>query len=139
MIFLALKKTPAKDAGIFARFAAWLIKARLVSQYCHGGIVDGRVLTHATPKHGLHATEYFDSGAWELYPAAVDPHLLEERFIQCESERYDWFSLLAFVGIKSRDSDRMYCYEWCWYALTGEIPMQRITPEILLSLIAMKQ
>lgn len=139
MIYLALKKTPAKDAGIFARAGAWLIKARLVSHYCHGGIIDGSVLTHATPAYGLHATEYFDNNAWDLFPFNLDAQLLEQRFIAVDSDKYDWFSLLAFVGIKSSDSKRMYCFEWCYYAMTGERSKMRVTPEILLALALAKK
>lgn len=139
MIYLALKRTAAKDAGIFARIAAWLIKARLVSQYCHGGIIDGALLLHSTPADGLHATGDFDQDYWEIYPIDTLSEDIQARFELFEYAPYDWVSLLAFVGIKSSDSNRMYCYEWCWYALTGDKPDKRITPEMLLALIARKE
>jgi hypothetical protein len=32
----------------------------------------------------------------------------------------------------------MYCYEWCWLAITGVNPRRRVTPEDLLALVALK-
>ena len=43
-----------------------------------------------------------------------------------------WLSLLAFVlPWRVRNSDWLYCYEWCWYVQTGQMPIERVTPEDL--------
>ena len=59
--------------------------------------------------------------------------MVDVRFADHVGTRYDWFSLLAFVlPWRVRDKSRMYCYEWCWLAMTGEHPSCRVTPEMLL-------
>lgn len=138
MIYLALKRTPARSANTLSRFFAWVIKARLVSAYCHSGMVeiDGDKVTlyHSNSHNGLHRIDYLDSDSWELYPTNLSREQLMVRYHQAHPAPYDWLSLLAFVGIKATDSKRMYCFEWCWYAMTGEKPSFRVTPETLLAI-----
>jgi hypothetical protein len=130
---LALRKTHADGANWGARLAAWAIKARLVSQYCHAGMVVGNTLYHATPTGGLHATTDWQPHKWVLIDCGQFNHNgATELFTRFSGARYDWFSLLAFVGLRTRDSRRMYCYEWCWLCLTRYMPNQRITPEMLI-------
>lgn len=133
-VYLALKRTAAQDAGLLGKIGAWAIKARLVSQYCHGGIVVGDVLMHANAAKGLHATREFDPTQWHLYPADVSADIVLQRFAELGEIDYDWFSLLAFVGLRASDSKRMYCFEWCYFALTGINPSLRVTPEMLIDL-----
>ncbi len=133
---IVFKTTAPQRATLLQRLACWAIKERLVSRYCHGGIVIEGVLSHSNAAHGLHElspTEW-EPSKWVIVDvgtsrdtAAID---LYERY---EGARYDWFSLLAFVGLRVRDKRRLYCFEWCWLALTGEAPTKRITPEMLLA------
>ena len=134
---LALRKTAATDATLLDKIGTWLIKARLVTRYPHAGIVIGDTLYHATAKRGLHASEYTPE-RWTLIDVgdALDGFALD-LFASAEGAKYDWFSLLAFVGLKARDSRRYYCYEWVYHCMTGEHPTQRVTPETLLE-VALK-
>lgn len=129
---LVLRTRPAKDATLFAKIADSLIKLRLVSNYCHGGVVVGDTVLHSTTK-GLHSIE-FDPSEWESIDLGekLDSIVLQ-RYAKWKGAKYDWFSLLAFV-LPGRISDarRLYCFEWCWLALTGITPTYRVTPEMLL-------
>lgn len=131
-MLLALRKTPASDR-LLDRMANWVIKARLVSDYGHAGIVIGDRLYHATSRGGLHVTT-FTPANWELIDVGGDDGRALELFGEYVGAEYDWFSLLAFVGLRIRDSERMYCFEWCWLAMTGEHPKRRVTVENLLGL-----
>ncbi len=134
---LALRKDAPRDATLWQRFACWLIKARLASQYCHGGVViDGRMY-HATSARGLHCLEAqeWTPEHWVLIDLGDDQETKAlELFEQHKGAPYDWFSLLAFVGLPVRDGERFYCFEWRWLAMTGEKPKFRVTPEMLILL-----
>lgn len=135
---LALRKTAPTNATWAQRLACWAIKARLVSQYCHGGIVINGELFHATAAHGLHSLPagQWSPDNWDLIELGdADWHTSVLRlFAHYQGVRYDWLSLLAFVGLRVRDSSRMYCFEWCWLAMTGQVATERVTPEMLLTL-----
>lgn len=130
---LALRKTPATGANWLSRVAAWAIKARLVSQYCHGGIVIGDVLYHATAQHGV-TLSTFNPENWDLIDLGTErDSTAEQILIDHIGAGYDWFSLLAFViPAKFTDGKRWYCFEWCWYLMTGVNPSFRVTPELLI-------
>jgi hypothetical protein len=135
-MLLALRKGPPTDATGWQRFVCAVIKARLASDYCHGGIVIDGALYHATSARGLHrlgAGEWTPKN-WDLIDVGGDDEAALSIFRQHEGAPYDWLSLLAFVGLRVRDSERMYCFEWCWLAITGEQPRARVTPETLLLL-----
>jgi hypothetical protein len=57
-----------------------------------------------------------------------------ELFRRYAGAKYDWVSLLAFIGLNVRDRERFYCFEWCWLAMTGNNPQFRVTPELLILL-----
>ena len=129
---LALRRLPA-SASWRHRVAAWAIKTRLVSNYCHSGIVIGDTLYHANTTDGLHASG-FDADKWELYDLAGSDTEALALFLRYRGTGYDWFSLLAFLlPGHIADGRRLYCFEWSWLAITGEIPSERITPEMLLT------
>jgi hypothetical protein len=131
--YLALRTTPAQSSGLAGKFAAWLIKARLVSAYCHGGIMISSLLAHATPENGAHLSSLTPE-RWELYPFSVPEHEMRERLKKVLGKEYDFFSQLAFVGLKAKDSKRVYCFELCYILMTGQNPTGRVTPETLLKL-----
>ncbi len=135
-MLLALRKYPPAGATLWQRFACWVIKARLVSQYCHGGVVVNERLLHTTATGGLHCVSpgNWSPENWDLFDVGGDDGEAAEQFIRYEGVDYDWFSLLAFVGPRVRDSHRFYCFEWCWLAMTGEHPKNLVTPEMLLSI-----
>ena len=128
--YLALKH--AAPSGLLPKLFHHLTRARLLTAYPHAGIVRGGMLMHSNLANGLHM-EMFDARGWELFPLP-DHTAVEARFDAHAGTRYDWFSLLAFVlPWRVRDRRRMYCYEWCWLAMTGLQPSGRVTPEMLLA------
>lgn len=134
---IALKTQAASSATAIERMATRVIKQRLVSQYCHGGIVIGGDLYHATSTHGLCKVQSSDWSPekWQLIDIGTDRDLSALMlFEKIEGMPYDWFGLLAFAGLNAADSNKLYCFEWCWWAATGTPPTERITPEMLLRL-----
>jgi hypothetical protein len=133
---LALKHAPPK--GFFKRLFHWLTAARLVTRYPHAGIVIDGKLMHTNLSNGLHSERFLPEG-WDLFEVADADGLTLLRFRDFEGTPYDVFGLLAFVlPWNVSDSSRMYCYEWCWLAITGVNPRRRVTPEDLLALVALK-
>lgn len=133
-MLLALRKDPPVGATLWQRFACWVIKARLVSQYSHGGVVIDGWLYHVTSKRGLHVLKpgEWTPERWDLIEVDADHETAWRMWFRYADAKYDWFSLLAFIGLRVRDSRRFYCFEWCWLAMTGALPSFRVTPEMLL-------
>ena len=133
---LALRTGAAPDATSLGRLSAKAIKLRLVTQYPHAGIVVGDTLYHATSRHGL-TSEPYVPGIWRVVDLGPDRDIAAvQLFEEHKGAGYDWVSLLAFVLVSASDSQRWYCYEWCWYVMTGKRPHGRVTPEMLLDLAA---
>ena len=131
---LALRKGAAIGGDWIEKASAEIIKARLVTDYPHAGIVIGNTLYHSTARHGLISQE-FQTENWELIDIGKDRDFdALALFDKLQGASYDWFSLLAFALISARDSERFYCYEWCYLAMTGENPSKRVTPEMLMHL-----
>lgn len=130
---LALRTTAATDATLAARAAATGIKVRLVSRYCHGGIVVGDTLMHSTAAHGL-CSSTFTPERWDLIDLGDSAdEWVKLLFKGHEGARYDWLGLVPFIAPLPLGSDAsMYCFEWCWLAMTGEYPRGLVTPEMLL-------
>jgi hypothetical protein len=131
---LALRRDAPSGANWMQRFFCWVIRARLVSMYCHGGIVIAGRLYHSTASKGLHCLPPNDWNPekWDIFEVGGDDTKALDLFAQYMGAKYDWLGLLTFVGTKSQDSAKMYCFEWCYYAMTGKKPFERITPELLL-------
>lgn len=128
---LALRTT--SDPGLLKRAFFWITKARLLTDYPHAGIVHDGFLFHTNLANGLHAVRFYPEG-WVLIEVP-DLHDVRGLFALHRGTAYDWFSLLAFIlPWRVRDGERMYCYEWCWLAMTGDTPSTRVTPEMLLAL-----
>lgn len=131
---LALRIGPAQGAGALESLAASIIEERLVTSYPHAGILIDDLLYHATARGGL-KREPLPGDNWLLIDVGdvrdAEAVALYQRLGRVG---YDWFSLLAFAGLKASDSSRLYCYEWCWMAMTGRIPRGRVTVERLLLL-----
>jgi hypothetical protein len=130
---LALRSTLPNNAGWKDIAADRIIRARLVTDYPHGGIVVGDTLYHSTTKKGVHTSEYTPE-LWLLIDVGGDDELAIKRFSERQGNGYDWLSLLSFVGVKATDSGRDYCYELCHYMMTGHTPDHKVTPESLLVL-----
>lgn len=145
---IALRRDAATGATALQRLFCKLIKLRLVSQFCHGGVdIDG-TLYHITATHGPHTLGpgQWNPDAWllvdvggddakaiELFNDFREPPLgLFQRAIYKLVNGYDWFSLLAFVGPMIRVGWLMYCFELCWLMRKGESPTFRVTPEMLI-------
>lgn len=130
---LALRYELPSDATTLHDVSAWAIETRLVSRYAHGGIVIGDSLYHSNGKHGVHVEHNPDLTGWVLIDLgdAGDARALD-LFSGVEGAGYDFFSLSAFIIPGSSDSRRYYCFELCFYLMTGRNPRERVTPEALL-------
>lgn len=135
---LALKYAPPQ--GFWKRAFHRLTAYRLVTRYPHAGIVIDGDIYHSTLSGGLH-TEPFLPHGWDLFDVpSADEQAALRIFKKLEGTPYDAFSLLAFVlPWRVSDSSRLYCYEWCLLALTGDEPTRRVTPEDLLVAIVNKE
>lgn len=73
-MLLALKKSAPSNATLKDRFTAWIIKARLVSQYCHGAIVVNGDLYQSNSEHGLHQVKRGDwtPERWDFFSVGGD-------------------------------------------------------------------
>ena len=145
---IALRRDSASDATPIQRLFSKLIKVRLVSQFCHGGVVIDGTLYHITGLHGAHslAPGEWSPGNWQLVDVGGDDARavalfndfckpLQGWFKRCVyklTKGYDWFSLLAFVGPMVRVGWLLYCFELCWLMSKGESPDFRVTPELLI-------
>lgn len=133
---LALKKTPQADATLIQRLSSWAIKAQLVSKYSHGGIVINGAMYHSTSARGLHrlAPGEWTPESWDIFDVEGFDEVALALFDKHQGAAYDWLSLLAFVRIRgARDASKMYCFEWCWLAMTLHVNDERVTPEMLLT------
>lgn len=130
-VHLALRRT---DPTGPPRLFALATRARLLTQWPHAGIVVGNELMHTTLADGLHAIPFDNPMDWDTLPLPESlGGLVRERFMERRGAQYDALSLLVFLlPWRVSDARRMYCYEWCWYALTGTNPNWRVTPEQLL-------
>ena len=135
-VYYAFRKTAPTNPTWFQRIACWLTKTRLVSQYCHGGMIVEGDLLHVNTTYGLHKelAGTWTPANWELFEVKADAQQILELFERFKYTKYDWFSLIAFVGVSASDSDKLYCFEWMWLAMTNQNPNFRVTPEILLAL-----
>lgn len=134
-IHLALRhRDPPGMLGVFAKVIRW----RLVTAYPHGGIVAPGGLYHSSLADGVHLAEApAAADGWLLLPTTVDATTARQRIAQRIGRPYDWASLLAFVlPVSVRWSRADYCFEFCWYVLTGQAPTGRVTAEQLLALVA---
>jgi hypothetical protein len=140
-MLLALKKTNPSNATRIQRLSAWVIKARLVSQYSHGGIVINGDLYHATAANGLHKlkAEKWTPEAWEIYDVGGDDTRALELFELYKGAAYAWLRILTFVGVPQlSDATKMYCFEVCYLLRWQKMSTERMTPEILLALSALR-
>ena len=137
--FLALRRSASSSAGWLARLACWLIRVRLASVWCHGGVVVDGTLLHATATHGLCRVlgDAWEPHKWDLFALPdSSADAIVQRYRDAYPAQYDWFSLLAFVlPGRWRDARRLYCFEWCSLALTGTRPTSRVTPDMLLAMV----
>lgn len=136
-VYLALRKTPPR--GVLQRLFFYATRGRLLTRYPHGGIVVGDVLYHSTAAQGVHSLSFVNDG-WDLFPTDINPDIVASRFEKVEGAAYDWLSLFGFVlPWRITVAEWLYCYELCFYLLTGEFPTKKVVPETLLALVAHDQ
>lgn len=152
-MYLALRRGPATTANWLDKLFIHIIKARLVTDYPHAGIVIGQTLYHATARGGFCKTE-FTAERWELLDFGTERdaevQAMAEGFI-ADGVGYDFFELFDFAGLRwlvklarkvsalRRWLDNLlYCFQWCWLAITGTFPTRRVTAEMLLALYAQR-
>lgn len=135
-IYVAFRRTAAVGAPWWQRALCALVRWRLVSQWCHAGIVCDGVLHHVTATDGLTSTDDWTPHRWELFALPDSSRDVLQSALQAHAgAKYDWFSLLAFA-LPGRWSDgkRLYCFELP--AIVLSVPMsERVTPELLLASI----
>ena len=135
-IYVAFRRTAPVGAAWWQRALCALVRWRLVSQWCHAGIVCDGVLHHVTVPDGLTSTDDWTPSRWDLYPLPDEcKAALQVTLRRYAGAKYDWFSLLAFIlpGRHWRDSSRLYCFELPAEVL-GMPVKRRITPERLLDM-----
>ena len=132
-IYVAFRRTAPAGASWWQRALCALVRWRLVSQWCHAGVICDGVLHHVTVTDGLTSTDDWTPARWELFALPDSCRYVLQTALQAHAgAKYDWFSLLAFVlPWRVSDHKRLYCFEWC--ALVMGLPVAgRITPELLL-------
>ena len=145
---IALRKHSATNANFFSRLFSGVIKIRLVSQYCHAGVVINNDLYHINASSGAQkiASNKWSPKNWVLIDIGGDDNqaLLEwqkictppigwRKWVWTLLKGYDYFSLIAFVGIPNEVNWLDYCFEVCW-RMAGKKVTGRVTPEMLLEL-----
>lgn len=135
-IYVAFRRTAAVGAPWWQVALCTLVRWRLVSQWCHAGVVCDGVLHHVTVTDGLTSTDDWTPARWELF-ALPDSYraVLQTALHAHAGAKYDWFSMLAFL-LPGRWSDgkRLYCFELPAIVL-GISTRQRVTPERILTAI----
>lgn len=135
-IYIAFRRTAAVGAPWWQRALCALVRWRLVSQWCHAGIVCDGVLHHVTATDGLTRTDDWTPNRWDLMPLPDSSRDVLQTALQAHAgAKYDWFSLIAFL-LPGRWSDRsrLYCFELPALVL-GISTRQRVTPEKILTAI----
>jgi hypothetical protein len=133
-MMLALRATAAGGATRWQRFQSALIRWRLCSQWCHGGIVVAGWLVQSTPERGLHATSEWSPENWTLIDLGSERDKSAWKLLgQSIGTPYDWLGVLGFAVpvLASASVDRLYCFAWCALAM-GMPPARWMTPERLL-------
>lgn len=134
-MYLALKKTHAKDATKLQKLISNLIKWRLCSNYSHAGLIIGDILYHSSyMNHGLRCEKFNldDTSGWDLFDlGSQDDEKVIALFKKFEGTSYDLLGLLTFILPFKANFKQLYCFEWCGLALGLNIT-NRVTPEDLL-------
>ena len=135
-LYLALRRDAASNATWWQRALCALVRWRLVSQWCHAGVICDGVLHHVTVTDGLTSTDDWTPSRWDLIELPGSARDVLQTALQAHAgAKYDWFSLLAFI-LPGRWSDgkRLYCFELPAIVL-GMDTRQRVTPEKILTAI----
>lgn len=135
-IYVAFRRTAPAGASWWQRALCALVRWRLVSQWCHAGVVCDGVLHHVTVTDGLTSTDDWTPARWELFALPDSCRDVLQTALQAHAgAKYDWFSLIAFL-LPGRWSDhrKLYCFELPALVL-GMDTRQRVTPERILHAI----
>ena len=135
-VHVAFRRSAPVGAAWWQRALCALVRWRLVSQWCHAGVVCDGVLHHVTVTDGLTSTDDWTPARWELFALPDSSRDALQAALQAHAgARYDWVSLLAFL-LPGRWSDgqRLYCFELPALVL-GISTRQRVTPEKILTAI----
>ena len=66
-IYVAFRRAAPVGAAWWQRAICALVRWRLVSQWCHAGVVCDGVLHHVTATDGLTRTDDWTPSRWELF------------------------------------------------------------------------
>lgn len=150
-MYLALRGTAASKGDLKHRISTAVIRAVLCTDFPHAGIVIGGVLYHSNAANGLHKTD-FTPEKWELIDLGDhDDAEVLALFELMKGTKYDWLELFDFTWLRNamklvrkipwageRLQELLYCYQWCYWAITKKAPTKRVTCETLL-LLAVKR
>jgi hypothetical protein len=130
---LALRSTPSDEGSLLHRIGAALVRWRLCSQWCHGGIVIGGVLYQSNAKHGLHSTPDWEPHKWLLIElGGRREQQVLAGFDWRKGAPYDWLGVLGFALPFKGKRRALYCFEWCALAIGAPFAKWQ-TPEKLLA------
>ena len=135
-VHVAFRRTAPVGAAWWQRALCALVRWRLVSQWCHAGVVCDGVMHHVTATDGLTSTDDWTPHRWDLFDLPDSSRDVLQSALQAHAgAKYDWFSLIAFL-LPGRWSDRsrLYCFELPALVL-GISTRQRVTPERILHAI----
>lgn len=151
-MYLALRRLPATDATWLDKFFLQVIKSRLVTEFPHAGIVINGTLFHATARHGFCKADDYTPERWELIDLGSERDaiaLAKAEELLALGTGYDFAEILDFTPLhwavklarkvpelRVLLDNLLYCYQWCYLAMTGKYPAERVTAETLLVLVA---
>ena len=150
-MYLALRSTAATASGWKHRLSTAVIRAVLCTDFPHAGIVIDGWLYHTNAEFGLHRSE-FNPEKWELVDLGSDRDaVVLVLFDLLKGTEYDFLELFDFTWLRNlmkllrkvpwlgtRLQRWLYCYQWCYLAMTGRLPTKRVTAEVLLLLAVRK-
>jgi len=152
-MYLALRRNPATDATWVDKFFLWVIKSRLVTEFPHAGIVIRGNLYHATARHGFCMADDYTPERWLL----IDLGTERDAVVLAKAEElialgtgYDFAEIFDFTPLhwlmnlarkvpqlRAVLDNLLYCYQWCFLAMTQAYPDRRVTAESLLAMVAL--
>jgi hypothetical protein len=137
-VYLALRSGAPDGANWLQREFSRLTQKRLVSDYCHGGVVVADqnglgLLLQSNLSHGVHCVQPdgWQPEKWTLIETDRDPARVLELFSYVEGEAYDVGELAAYIGIYLGAKQKYLCFELADLLLETNIAGRK-TPERLI-------
>jgi hypothetical protein len=128
------------------KFYSPIVRTITDSQWSHAAVWIGERLYESTALRGTQPSsgvrDYLITPEitqeYEWFDCPVDDGVALKRYEEIKGSAYDYFSLLAFLTVKIKDSSRYYCYEAVLYMMVGAVD-EKATAEVLLTQLARLQ